>query len=85
MSIKNKDDSQNTVKEVVDNFKSLLEKVQGISFNYENHNWFFPNPLVTSMAHVRMNANILSVNTRCQSCLSDLEKVLDKLKSCCIE
>ena len=54
MSIKKEDDSQKTVKEVVDNFKSLLEKVQGICFNnyYENHNWLFSKPLVTSMAHV---------------------------------
>ena len=32
-SIKKEDDSQKTVKEVADNFKSLLEKVQGVCFN----------------------------------------------------
>ena len=37
--MKKEDDSQKIVKEVVDNFKSLLEKVQGICFNYENREW----------------------------------------------
>ena len=36
----------------MDNFKSLLEKVQGICFNYENHNCFFSKPLVTGMTDI---------------------------------